>query len=405
MAKIAELIVDPVRDIGLFWGEGPPPSDFLPGISSGWVNDLNGDVYSLNGSQVWFQLGAAGGGAADWNTMINKPTTVGGFGITDAFTETAADARYWTQAQADGRFLKLAGGTLTGDLITTRLTFHDNLIYESYTNGNANLAFNYFGYAGGTTQFRDTTIYDGKSSSIFYITGSTKAAVFAGALTAASFSTTGLITSAQLIVNGAVAQIIARNPTSSSYATVRLYNDMNVGTRALEIDYSGSAYSGALITGGPTGESGAVYTTGAYPLSFGTGAAERLRIGAAGGVIAYGPANITALQAFGSSTTGQSYGLYVQAGTNSSDNAILVNDQAGTSRFRVRGDGASFFRGLLGFEVDNTYDIGASAASRPAHVYIGTGATIGGYQVATVEYGTGSAPSGTRPAGSLYFQY
>jgi hypothetical protein len=63
---------------------------------------------------------------------------------------------------------------------------------------------------------------------------------------------------------------ILRNTSATSYTTLRLFNDQNSAVRALEIDYSGASYSGALITSGPTGESAAIATTGAYPLVLGT---------------------------------------------------------------------------------------------------------------------------------------
>jgi hypothetical protein len=52
----------------------------------------------------------------------------------------------------------------------------------------------------------------------------------------------------------------------------------------LEIDYSGSAYSGALITSGPSGESASITTTGAYPLVLGTSNTARITIDSSGNV-------------------------------------------------------------------------------------------------------------------------
>jgi hypothetical protein len=130
-------------------------------------------------------------------------------------------------AWAEAAYLPTAGGTLTGDLTGTRITLHDNLLYESFTNGNANLAMNFVGYAGGTTQYRDFTVYDGKNSSILSVVGATKAASFAGALTA-----TGIITTTAQIVaptvgtnSGGVPLVLANGATtvgtfSASLATL-----------------------------------------------------------------------------------------------------------------------------------------------------------------------------------------
>ncbi len=90
--------------------------------------------------------------------------------------------------------------------------------------------------------------------------------------------------SAKLEVIGASATVVLRQTSSTSYAGLRVYNDQNSSVRALEIDYSGSAYSGALVTGGPTGESAAIVTTGNYPLALGTNNNVRLTILGGGNV-------------------------------------------------------------------------------------------------------------------------
>src|SRR5688572_20538466 len=63
---------------------------------------------------------------------------------------------------------------------------------------------------------------------------------------------------------------IIRNTPANAYTTLRLYNNLNMDSRSLEIDYSGSEYNGSLLAGGPTGESAGITTTGAIPLVFGT---------------------------------------------------------------------------------------------------------------------------------------
>jgi len=81
---------------------------------------------------------------------------------------------------------------------------------------------------------------------------------------------------------GSQASVVISQPTSTSYAGLRIYNDQASSVRALEIDYAGSAYSGALITGGPTGESAAITTTGAYPLVLGTNNTARATLDSSG---------------------------------------------------------------------------------------------------------------------------
>lgn len=76
--------------------------------------------------------------------------------------------------------LTVSGGT--AQIGTLRIANGD--IYESATNGLAGISFNYAGYGGGVSQFRDFKVYDGKTNEIMSLVGSTKAAVFAGAVTA-----------------------------------------------------------------------------------------------------------------------------------------------------------------------------------------------------------------------------
>ncbi len=63
-----------------------------------------------------------------------------------------------------------------------------------------------------------------------------------------------------------VTAALIRNPSATGYTTLRLYNNINLNVRSLEIDYMGSSY--------PGGEQGRVCTTGQYPLWLyaGTGA-------------------------------------------------------------------------------------------------------------------------------------
>lgn len=75
-----------------------------------------------------------------------------------------------------------------------------------------------------------------------------------------------------------------RNTSSVGYTTFRLYNDQNNALHALEIDYSGSAYAGSVLTGSPAGEGAAITTTGAYPLSFGTSNTSNVTIMPSGNV-------------------------------------------------------------------------------------------------------------------------
>jgi hypothetical protein len=88
-----------------------------------------------------------------------------------------------------------------------------------------------------------------------------------------------------------------------------------------------------------------------YPMLFKTSDTERIRIASGGAVTIQVPTSGQALTIYGrnnnwtqeitgSSTTGQSYGLTISAGTNSTDSSLYVLNQAGNAvYFRVRGDG------------------------------------------------------------------
>jgi len=81
--------------------------------------------------------------------------------------------------------------------------------------------------------------------------------------------------------------LAVRQSSSAGYTGMRIFNDLNSSASCLEIDYAGSAYAGALVPGGPTGESASITTTGAYPLVLGTNNTARAVFDASG-VLNYG---------------------------------------------------------------------------------------------------------------------
>lgn len=82
-------------------------------------------------------------------------------------------------------------------------------------------------------------------------------------------------------VSTGIGQIL-RGSSASGYVSQRFYNDQNSGGRALEQGYAGSTYSGAIMTGMPTGEGGYIATTGAYPLGFGVNNTFKFGLNSAG---------------------------------------------------------------------------------------------------------------------------
>jgi len=59
------------------------------------------------------------------------------------------------------------------------------------------------------------------------------------------------------------------------------------GSRTLNLQVTGTGFSGTQLTGGPTGEQAVLYSSGSIPISIGTASTERIRI-AGDGTVTYG---------------------------------------------------------------------------------------------------------------------
>ena len=83
--------------------------------------------------------------SVNWSQILNKPTTLGGYDIIDAYTRT----------ESDNRFVNVSGDTMTGDLSTKRLTSTDLFIdtgdatLKIYSGYNPNV-----GYSDGNICFQ-----------------------------------------------------------------------------------------------------------------------------------------------------------------------------------------------------------------------------------------------------------
>ena len=114
-----------------------------------------------------------------------------------------------------------------------------------------------------------------------------------------------------------------------------------------------------------------------------------------GKLVVRGDANTNGLFVGGDSTTGQSYGALINAGTNSSDANFRLYDQTGSTPYViVRGDGISSFRGghpnisgsstrVYDVVVNNGISIGDGGYT---HGYIGTNGTDGDVYIAANSY-------------------
>jgi len=84
-------------------------------------------------------------------------------------------------------YLSLSGGTGTGNWYTSgnvgsaRITLRDDSLEQrADASDTAGVAVNYFGYNGGASYFRNFTVFDGKGSEKFKVTGSTGAVTVGG---------------------------------------------------------------------------------------------------------------------------------------------------------------------------------------------------------------------------------
>ena len=195
-------------------------------------------------------------------TAGTNPTTLAGYGITDA--------------------LPLTGGTLTGALNGTtasfsgnvkggRITLRDDCLEQHVDDSDSVGVFvNYFGFASGTTRFRNFGVFNGKNQQLFYITGSTGAAQLNG----------------QLSVNGTTASDILRLYTTGSTIWKLGVTDASGSLFNITADFGNftinktngnvttpGAFVGANFSGPGTGLTGtaASLTAGAVPWSGVTG--------------------------------------------------------------------------------------------------------------------------------------
>ena len=208
-------------------------------------------------------------------TFTGKTVTGGTF-ASPTISGTVAGAHSYSGALTLSAALTYGGVTLsnsvtgTGSMalsanprFTGNLEVTDADYYLTVTASTPYLNFDTSDYLSYTRSTNTMNFAIG-GSNVFTLTAA--AATFTGDLMLGGTTAYGKLT-----VNSANAAILAYQTSSTGYSGFRIYNDILSNVRALEIDYSGSAYAGPLILAGPSGEQAAIVTTGAYPLVFGTG--------------------------------------------------------------------------------------------------------------------------------------
>jgi len=243
----------------------------------------------------------------------------------------------------------------TGSSLTTRLTIDSTGAATFQTTGNNGII-----NIGGTTFYSqletNSTLGGLKIKSIWGATNSGIIQFINGTaenvrmhIADNGFIGIGTITpSSNLQVHGtSFCEVRSLSTTTGDYANFIVDTNNNTNYR-LQIVGFGTTASGDLAGISRAGngflvKSGgllAVGTRDSNALVFSTNETERMRIYSNGRIENSNvPANDFALTINGSSTTSQSYGINIYAGTNSSDASLNVNSRSGSSYFKVRGDG------------------------------------------------------------------
>ena len=195
-------------------------------------------------------------------------TTTGGITISGSILS----ASYSDTASFSNNFRVLGNLTASTAVITGTLTAQ-TLVVQTVTSSIVySSGSNIFG-----SQLTDRQTFTGSLN----VTGSSHS-IFGSLNLGTTSSVAGVMLNVQSVGNSAA--ILINNSSSAAYTGFRIYNDQVSVFRALEIDYAGSTYGGALLSSGITGESAAITTTGAYPLQFGTSNTFRMVILSGGNV-------------------------------------------------------------------------------------------------------------------------
>lgn len=101
---------------------GSADSAYYIGQTLTVADETDCNLYIIKPDQSLKQLTMLDTPDITWESILNKPTTIGGYGITDAYTKTESDDRY----------VNVSGDTITGDLNILNLEIsHNNEINSS----------------------------------------------------------------------------------------------------------------------------------------------------------------------------------------------------------------------------------------------------------------------------------
>ena len=119
---------------GLRWNGDNNDFEFVGGGSNRVILDMDGG--NLTASGIVY---ASGGNSGNWNTAYGWGNHASA-GYLTALPSHNHDDRYYTESESDSRYLRLSGGTLTGDLLST------HPLYPGYNNGAVGSQGSYYIY-------------------------------------------------------------------------------------------------------------------------------------------------------------------------------------------------------------------------------------------------------------------
>jgi len=341
--------------------------------------------FGAGGSANITFFGGLSGTSASFSSSVTASSLVKSGGTSSQFLKadgSVDSSTYLTTSAASSTYLPLAGGTLTGALNGTSATFSSSLIAQSLAISNG---YYLVGRNAANTAYRTLVTFDssnkiliGQDSDITAITlgvaseamritasGALQLGV-AAAATNVEFNINGVANKAGRIVfqESGVAKWFLGNGAASENGNFELYNANGQMALSFVKATSNVTFAGNVLTLGTTGSVPTIKAGGTNTdlsiqsvgsggfIEFVTNASPRMYITSTGKVqiniptdtgplfSLLGTGNSWTIGAMGSSTTGQSYGLLVTAGTNSSDNSFYVQNRAGNAAyFQVRGDG------------------------------------------------------------------
>jgi len=369
---------------GVIGGSTYAPNQSMGGpASSGTTQNGSFRIRVADNAVLDFGMYASGGGA--WLQTTNQTLLSAYYNLIlqpnggNTLIGTSTDAGYKLDVNGTGRFTStlLASGAITGqsnaNTFGTASATGRAVIIQA---GSTNQAIMFKNAAGG-----DGTLFiNGTSTSVDYNFNTYSVG---DALVIKNSGSVGIGTDSPDVTGFGWKTLTIKGGTGSGNAgvielqnTVSVSNDQNLGIIAF-LDGTSRNAQISVRRESSTSTAHMDFWTNA-----GAGLVERMRITSGGAVQISAPSagqaltvtgrsNAWTTDIIGSSTTGQSYGLLVEAGTNSTDYSIYAQNQSGSiALFRVRGDGLIY----TGTASLSPYNYGVSGG---VALYVGSSGQLG----------------------------